>query len=288
MSRNKSGRGSTGFTLIELLVVIAIIAILAGMLLPALAKAKSKGQGIACLNNARQLMQAWHLYASDFNDRVCNNFGVSETAKSIQSGKFDNWVNNVMTWSVGGDVISRSVTNRAWVKNGVLARYTGSAFGIYKCPSDNYLSPNQKKRGYPGRLRSNVMNAFFGRFDSLNKHDPTLKGRNALLQQYRQFMKISDVPAPGNTWVTLDEHPDSINDGYFINPWDRPHWGDTPASHHNGGCSFAFADGHSEIKIWRSKTTKIPVKYAWGMPSHDTEGRRDYAWWRERTGFVKY
>jgi len=70
--------------------------------------------------------------------------------------------------------------------------------------------------------------------------------------------------------------------------WDRPHWGDTPASHHNGGCSFAFADGHSEIKIWRSKTTKIPVKYAWGMPSHDTEGRWDYAWWRERTGFVKY
>ena len=209
----KTKNKSNAFTLIELLVVIAIIAILAGMLLPALAKAKSKGQGIACLNNCRQLMQAWHLYATDFNDRVCNNFGVGETIQSISSKRYDNWVNNVMTWGASGGIADQSVTNRAWVQNGVLARYTASAFGIYKCPAYKYLSTAQKQKRYSGRLRSNVMNAFFGRFNSSNKGDPTIKGRNALLQQFRQFMKISDVPSPGNTWVTLDEHPDSIIDG---------------------------------------------------------------------------
>src|SRR5436309_15046304 len=101
-SRNKkvAARVARAFTLIELLVVIAIIAILASLLLPALSKAKTKAQGISCLSNTKQLTFAWHLYCGDFNDRVANNFGVAETQDTIAKGQFENWVNNVMDWSL--------------------------------------------------------------------------------------------------------------------------------------------------------------------------------------------
>lgn len=279
-SRRTVWNAKSGFTLIELLVVIAIVAILAGLLLPTLAKAKAKAQGIACLNNNRQLMNAWHLYAQDFEDRVANSYHIPGTIGSIRESKFDNWVNNIMTWSAGSGIEDRSNTNVTWVRNGVL--------GVYKCPADNYRSTAQAKASWPVRLRSNSMNFLFGRPGPYYELLPATMG--PFSSEYRRFARTTDVPEPAMTFVTLDEHPDSINDGMFANGPNATSWEDLPASYHNGACSFSFADGHAEIHKWLStKTTVRPVRFisGWVDIPFDPNGKRNYQWVTDRLQWIR-
>ena len=285
-SRRKK-RGA--FTLIELLVVIAIIAILAAMLLPALSKAREKANAISCMNNSRQLMLGWFQYAQDNNDQVVNNFGSVETLAEISGLTYRNWVNDVEDWT-----ISPEVFDFTGIKRSPLFKYVGGT-GVYKCPADHYLTGLQRAAGFTARPRSYSMNCYFG------PYNPTwTSSANEFYPNYTQFLKLTMVPLPSTLYVTLDEHPDSINDGYFdnyaspnINTWSSQNWNDLPASYHAGACGFSFADGHSEVHKWRSSVcTILPVKFAPGIPhvpfsSDLVNAAADVQWLASRSSVLK-
>ncbi len=260
MQRKPKNRA--GFTLIELLVVIAIIAILAGMLLPALSKAKTKAQSTACSNNLRQLALAWTLYADDFSDRLVNNHNKAETTQDRQS-----WVNNVEDWGKTDDN-----TNVALIKSGKLFPYTGEAVALYKCPSDHTMAANGP------RIRSVSLNSLVGDPDrALDQFNPN----------YVQVLKMSSFTRPSDTFAFLEEHPDTINDGFFVNTWDDLKWGNMPASYHNGSANIHFADGHIESHRWAVGDTVRPAKEGGAGGGFAPVPPTDYNWLKERVGTRK-
>lgn len=274
----KGPGGRPGFTLVELLVVIAIIGVLASMLLPALSQARARAQSAACVGNHRQLSLAMHLYAGEFEDRLPYNLGASGTREAVETDSYENWANSLLNWE-----LDEGNTNLAWLRAGGLGPFLSGGVGVYRCPADRALSPLQRRAGWSGRARSISLNAMIG-----NAGEFMQGYSNTNNPGYRQYLRLGDVRAPSAIFTFIDEHPDSINDGYFLNRVQRREWVDLPGSNHGGGASVAFVDGHTESRRWRHARTRpaaVPdaAQLPFGVPSAESS---DWDWVRERTTMI--
>ena len=283
-------RKTQAFTLIELLVVIAIIAILAGLLLPALAKAKTKARAITCMNGNNQLTMAWRFYADENDGRlVGSGRGQRMSGKQIPEWVGGNWLDknnpkksdnwDVDFWIRGVNSKGRKIAGRG----NLLYPYVGNSTEVFNCPADNSVGINNKGKTVP-RLRSRSINNWVGGpgWGKINHVAAPL--------EWRVFHKDTDFVAPGpsNTFVMLDEREDSINDGYFVvdmagYPGHTIKLVDYPASYHNRAAGFSFADGHAEIHKWLDKRTTPPMSKSDRPLNVGMANNKDLMWMMEHS-----
>jgi len=291
--RRSSRSGSRAFTLIELLVVIAIIAILAALLLPALARAKSRAQGVYCMNNEKQLALAWTTYYSDNTEY----FAPNPDDGNITPGH--NWVGGDVHYdgpynaqgnagNSGGEAYDPDIL--VDTTRDLLGPYLSKNVGVFHCPADwlngVYDGPLTARNGQiVPHARSVSMNQGVGSVcatfsQSGNGHNgppifpvngPWLDGGhgNNHDSPWATFGKMSEFRSisASTVFLTLDEDPFSINDGGLGVIAAEAAAVDFPAGFHANACGFSFCDGHAEIHKW--------IGHAFG-PLHAAATRQSY------------
>jgi prepilin-type processing-associated H-X9-DG protein len=104
---------------------------------------------------------------------------------------------------------------------------------------------------------------------------------------YLQFFKSGDFRAPAETFVFLDEHPDTINDGFFMNRLHEAKWGNLPASYHNGAANLSYADGHMATRRWVVPDTVRPPREGGAGGGFAAVPSTDFDWLKERSSQLR-
>jgi prepilin-type N-terminal cleavage/methylation domain-containing protein/prepilin-type processing-associated H-X9-DG protein len=271
-----SKRTGPGFTLVELLVVIAIIALLMGVLLPALNRAREQGKRAVCLNYQKQLTTSWMMYADDNGDKiVCGD--------AEEYGQFPDLPCTVATQTYlpgGVHYNERPWVMRDWatppcwpgttpfglaekidqIKRGALFRYVKDV-KAYKCPR----AEAKETRSFCFVDGMNVLLC-----NGIGSGAVLIKNRLQIRKTSERMVLVDDGGCEGLTeggWTVYYVYNDT--------------WWDPPSARHGDGTTFSYADGHSEYHKWLDPRTFEAIKFKLANPTASIPpqpGNKDIRW----------